>query len=800
MTTRRRWLWAFPAVLLAIATTVAVCEWRGWPFLEGPAERWLSQRLDREVDFQDAADKTNGGPGRRFHLRMIGPLRFDTAGLRIANPEWSKQQPMLQAHDAQLRLRWRDILALRRGEPLRIDSLVADRLHLQLQRLPDGRSSWQFGNPNPKADEPGRSGFEGLRFGRLAVREGRVLMDDRPLQLAFDARLSLEESSLPAQQGAATSVTSAGAGKPGQPAKPAKAEKPATAAAADAPATSPASAPRASSPPPVAQAASAPRAPTVAMAPSAARAPVAAAPHAAGIAGRAEGRFRGHPMTATLRTGPALAGLTADIEAAAVPMRLTLQAGPARLHFDGQVSDLFGSQRFEGRYEVAGPSLAAIGDALGLTLPTTKPFSMLGRIRREGTHWETVVQRAQVGRSRLAGEFSFDAPRATKPRLTGRLTGPLLYLDDLGPAIGVESKPRPVAARPKAARPPGARVLPDRPFDLPSLSAMNADVSVALDRLDPGGERLQPMSPLRARIRLDDGVLRIDDLLARWARGQVKGSLMVDGRRPVARWEAHLAGSGLLLEQWLKLERPPGRPPYVTGLLGARVDITGQGRSTAEFLASADGRALLHWTRGTISHLVVEGAGIDVAQVLGVLVRGDQPLTVTCGAADLRLKDGRVVPQVLLVDTNDSTLWADGSLSLADEKLTLVARVEPKDFSPLALRSPLHVDGTLGAPKVSIEKAPLVRRVGSAALLAMLHPLAAILPLMDSGDDDAKAAIGACRSVAERARKVLPPAPGGKKQDAQGGAAPASRGRPLPPPAPSLDASPAPRASGSRRG
>jgi uncharacterized protein involved in outer membrane biogenesis len=158
---------------------------------------------------------------------------------------------------------------------------------------------------------------------------------------------------------------------------------------------------------------------------------------------------------------------------------------------------------------------------------------------------------------------------------------------------------------------------------------------------------------------------------------------------------------------------------------------------------------------------------------------------VTCGAADLLVKDGRVTPQVLLVDTRDSTLWANGSLSLADEKLALVARVEPKDFSPLALRSPLHVDGTLGAPKVSVEKAPLVKRVGSAALLAMLHPLAAILPLMDSGDDDAKAAINACRSVAERAKKVLPPPPKRKSG-------------PLPPPA--IDASPVPAASAPRRG
>lgn len=767
MTTRQRWLWSVPALLLVLAVVVGVCEWRGWPFLEGPAERWLSQRLARNVEFNDGAvpGNGNGGSGRRFHLRLIGPLRFDTAGLRIANPDWSQRQPMLQAQGAQLRLRWGDLLAVRRGEPLRIESLVADRLQLQLERLPDGRSSWQFGNPNPKAEQPGRNGFEGLRFGRLAVREGRVQMDDRPLQLAFDARLSLEESSLPERSAAPGRASARGSARVAPPSAAASAAASATASASASPASS-------------------------------------AAPRATGIVGRAEGRYHGHPMTATLRTGPALAGLTADIEAAAVPMQLKLQAGPARLHFDGQVRDLFGSQQFEGRYEVAGPSLAAIGDPLGITLPTTKQFSMLGRIRRQGTHWEALVQRAQVGRSRLAGEFTFDAPRGAKPRLTGRLTGPLLYLEDLGPAIGVGGQPsaqqkadeaakaRRVArqeAKARAARPPGARVLPDRKFDLPSLSAMNADVSVALDRLDPGSERLDPMAPLRARVILEGGVLRIDDILARWAQGQVQGKLQVDGRNPVAKWEAHLAASGLVIEQWLNLKRPPGRPPYITGVLGARVDITGQGRSTAEFLASADGRALLHWTRGSISHLVVEGAGIDVAQALGVLIRGDQALPVTCGAADLVVKDGRVTPQVLLVDTRDSTLWAEGSLSLADEKLALVARVEPKDFSPLALRSPLHVDGTLGDPKVSIEKAPLVKRVGSAALLSMLHPLAAILPLMDSGDDDAKAAIGACRSVAERAKKALPPPPKRKSG-------------PLPPP-PTQDASPAPpAASAPRRG
>lgn len=667
-----RW-WVVSAALLLAVAGVALCEWRGWPFLERPAERWLGERLARTVDFED------GTGGRRFRLRLFGTVRFEASRLLIGNPGWSRRQPMMLASDTRLELRWRDLLALRRGEPLRIESLSADRLQLQIERLADGRSSWQFGPRSADRDDArARGGFEGLRFGRLAVRDGRVQLNDQPLQLDLDGTLSLEEGSNAA----------AGPG-PGR---------------------------------------------------------------ATGMVGRAEGRFRGEPLTATLRTGPALAGLTVDA-AAAVPMRLKLQAGRARLHFDGQVSDLFGSRQFQGRYELAGPSLAAVGRPLGLTLPVTHAFSMLGRIQRRGTHWTTEVEQALVGRSRLAGEFSFDAPPGQVPRLSGRLRGAQLWLEDLGPAVGLPAE-GPPAARARAAR---DRVLPRRPFDLPALRAMNADVSVALDRLEPGGNKLEPMAPLRARLLLDGGVLRINDILARWARGQVQGRIQVDGRNPVARWEAHLAGNGLVIEQWLRLQRPPGRPPYLTGVLGARVDISGQGRSTAEFLASADGRALLHWTRGSISHLVVEGAGIDIAQALGVMLRGDRPLQVQCGAADLVLRDGVVTPKVLLVDTTDSTLWAEGSLSLATERLALVARVEPKDFSPLALRTPLRVDGTLGQPKVSLEKGPLVRRIVPSALLAMLHPLAGLLPLMDAGDDDAQAALAGCRAVAERQGRGGPP-------------------------------------------
>lgn len=476
------------------------------------------------------------------------------------------------------------------------------------------------------------------------------------------------------------------------------------------------------------------------------------------LAGRAgwvaEGRgdWQGRPLTARLRTGATAVWVGAQADGPALPLAFDLQAGQARAEFNGAVQDLLGRAGVTGRYTVSGTSLAALGQALGLTLPATPAFSLKGSLTHRPGRWSTVVDAAPIGRSRLHGRFDVLQAAGARPRLTGELNGSL-RLADLGPAVGAAA---PGTATPAPVRAPG-RVLPDRSFDLPSLSAMDADVRINLDRLEFDASNLQAMQPLRGHLVLRDGVLAIDDLDARMAQGRVSGRIRLDARQPVARWDVDLGVRGVRIEQWIHQDRANGQPPYVAGRLAARLQLQGRGRSTADLLATADGRGWLVWTDGRISHLAVEAAGLDLAQALSVFVSGDDALAVQCGAADLDVRQGRVVPRVLVVDTTDSTLWGEGSMSLASERLDLVARVAPKDFSLLALRSPVRVQGTLGQPIVSVEKVPLARRLVPAVVLAaMAGPLAALLPLVDLGDDESGAATEACRRVLAQTRRTPP--------------------------------------------
>jgi uncharacterized protein involved in outer membrane biogenesis len=458
---------------------------------------------------------------------------------------------------------------------------------------------------------------------------------------------------------------------------------------------------------------------------------------------------------AQLRYSDAPRGLALQAQAVVKDLRLALQltasGGGAHLAFEGNAEDLRHWQRLQGHFSLQGPSLAAVGTQLGITLPTTGAFSVRGQLRHQEQLWDVVLESAQVGTSQLAGHFVFDTGKPV-PLLSGTLAGARLHLLDLGPALGAE--PRPRAGRTK--------ILPARPFDLASLRAMDAEVGIALAELDLNTSRLEPLRPFRAQLLLSQGVLTLKDLDARTGQGHLSGTVSLNGQQDRAHWVASLQWDGVALQQWIHQTRGAGQPPYVSGQLQGQARLQGDGRSTAEILATLQGRIFSTVQGGTISHLLMEAASLHVVETVGAYLQGDRAWPLDCAVADLRVEHGTLTPSVLVLDTRDATLWLDGSLSLAQETLDLRAVVAPKDFSPLSLRSPLHVGGTFAAPQVTVEKGPLGRRLGSALLLGLINPLAAWIPLVDVGSRVAsQKEAQACRAhlqqkVQQKMQKTLP--------------------------------------------
>lgn len=651
---KSRWHWI--GALTGVALAIAWGEQSGWPWLVQPAASLLSESIAREVDVQGE---------RQARVHLWGGVRLSAPQLRIGAPPWADQPWFLTLHDGELALGYGALWRMARGGAIEIERLRASRLQAWMQRLPDGRASWQMGhaaqNEPEQAGQGGLAAWQQLRIQDMVLQQGVVHVDDAVL--GIQGRLGV--SVVPTRGAQAWQWAVEGLGKRG--------------------------------------------AQTVAL--------------------------QAHSTQPWAWQGE---------------RRMALQGhvGAAHLRYSGLAPNADGA--LEGAFRLSGPSLASVGAAVGVTLPTTGAFDMSGRVSTNGPFTQVNVARARIGDSRLSGEFTHT--RATQPpTLVGLLRGRRLALADLGPAVGVP------ATQTDAAE-PTARVLPDRPFNLPSLAAMNANVKVSIDVFETGVPALQDMRELRGRIRLTDSVLRIEQLSTQLAKGRVSGLLELDARRAEqAVLRADLDLDGVDVSRWVTPLQRPGQDPYLSGVLQGRLDVVGRGRSTAELLGSLNGQADLTLHRGQVSHLGVELAGVDLMEGLLQWAQGDESLTIQCAQLRLLVRDGVVRPTPVIVSTDDSTLWVDGNISLKDESLDVRTRVAPKDFSLVALRTPVQVKGPWRDVDVKVFHANTWAKIAGAAALATLHPAAAIVPLIDAGQQDAaRDADQRCRQAqlahAERAR------------------------------------------------
>jgi AsmA family protein len=667
---RRVWVWPL-VLLLGLGVAFAICETQGWPFLKQPAERQLTQRLQRPVEF-----------GERFALHLLGSIRVASSSLRIgardAASALPKEPDLLRADDAYLELPYSTLRHLWRGGDSdtvpRITALRVAKVEAALLRDAQGRSNWSFVAPKPGV-APER--FDMPEIGELVIIAGHVRYDDALLKTDLDATVSTTEGG--------------------------SIEKP------------------------------------------------------AGLKIDGKGSHDKHPFVFHLTSAGVVPLVAPPATPVAVPVTLQVSAGKSRASFEGTATDVLSLAGLDGALTLAGPSLAAIGDAVGVTLPTTSVFKLKGRLGKAANLWSLKQADLQVGDSHLGGNFSFDRGRKV-PLLSGELTGDRLVLADLAPAFGA---PAPGADNPP---PPPGKLVPQREFDIPSLHAMDAEVKVKVKRAELGRLFAQPLEPLQGDLTLVGGVLKVSNLVARAAGGEVKGLVGIDARNTAQPlWNADVRWAGIELDRWLaprnptsKETKPSGQKPgYVTGRLGGHAKLEGHGKSTAKVLASTGG-TLQAWIRnGSISHLVVEALGIDIAEGLGLLIRGDDRLPMTCAALRAKVNGGVVLPEVAIVDTADSTVFIAGAASLASEKLDLVITTKPKDTSPVTLRTAVLVTGTFAKPRVQLDTKPLTFKVVAATALATLHPLAALIPLYDAGEKDNS---GGCELTLKKLRDADGPA------------------------------------------
>ncbi|HYC04373.1 MAG TPA: AsmA family protein [Azospirillaceae bacterium] len=426
-----------------------------------------------------------------------------------------------------------------------------------------------------------------------------------------------------------------------------------------------------------------------------------------------KGSIEGRPLRLELTGAPLL---TLRESETPYPLKLDVKLGDTSLKAEGTLLEPVKLRGVDMRLDMNGGSLADSYALLGVPFPATGKYRIATRLIREGEVWKAEEIDGKVGESDLKGWLTFE-PKQERPLIRADLRSEKLDLADLGGLVGLAP----------GQEDTDGKIIPDTPINLERLKAVDMEVAFK-------GGNIQgplPLDAVQATLDLKNGRARVDPLKFTMALGTVGGNVVLDGSKTVPALATNLEISNVKLKPFFK------DTPFeeeTAGTLGGHIDLRGSGKSFSDIMGAADGDIAMVMAGGQVSALILEGAGIDIAEALGILISKDEPVAVRCMVAAFGVNDGIMKAKTLVLDTEDTNIAGDMEVALGKETMRGRIEAHPKDATIASGRTPVTFGGTFMEPKVGIEAGPLAAKGAAAvALGALLTPLAALIPLVDLG-------------------------------------------------------------------
>lgn len=406
-------------------------------------------------------------------------------------------------------------------------------------------------------------------------------------------------------------------------------------------------------------------------------------------------------------------------------------SGSTHAHARGTLLDPLQLRDFDLKLALSGENLDDLYPLIGVATPPTPPYKLDGRLTRDGKTWKYDGFTGTVGDSDLAGYAH--VTNGDRTFFKADLRSKRLDFDDLAGFVGAApqaggSEATNAELRAKAAAQAArARVLPSTPYELDKMRAMDADVRLRAARLNAPS---LPLDDMDAHLFLDNGVLRLDPLNFGVAGGDIRSTIRMNAREATIRTNADITARGLNIGKLLpNAELMQG----AVGKVGGKMAINGTGNSIAQILGSSNGDISVGMGRGQISNLLMEWAGLDIAEALKFIITKDRKIPIRCAFGDFGVRNGVMTTRALAFDTTDTIIIGEGDISLKNETLSLTLKPRPKDRSIFSFRSPLLVSGTFKDPSFKPDFKRVGLRGAIALVLGSIAPPAALLATIELG-------------------------------------------------------------------
>jgi uncharacterized protein involved in outer membrane biogenesis len=706
---------AVVVVVLALILFIAVIDWnRARPWVDDKVSQAIGRPFAINGDLRVAWQRPVGEHGWRAWVPWP---RFTANDIAIGNPPWAKAPQFATIERISFEVELLPLLA----HTIAIPSIDLVNPSVDLERVKDGRDNWTFTLPQSK----GPSRWT-LRLADLGFAKGRVALSDEikrvTLQIGIDTLGQplpigdvLKQQEQKSQGSAANVVGRRGAEALVKQTRTASAASGALAASG----SGQASAPQAVSSPAAngQQSASSP-------VPASGAAGPGARPLAYGLGWTAQGSYRDTRIKGSGKLGNVLALRDASRP---FPLQADVEIGDTRLALVGTLTDPMHLAALDLRLWLQGQSLDHLYPILGVTLPETPPYAtdghLSGRIRSEGSVFTYSGFTGRVGGSDLEGTLTYEA-RRPRPLLTGTTESRLLRFEDLAPIVGADTNAN-KRKRGEAARQPADRALPVEQFKTDRWKAIDADVKFTGHRIVKNPAL--PVTDLYTHVLLKDGSLKFEPLRFGVAGGKLDSTIDLDGSTAPLRSKVSMSARHLLLKQLFPTAKTM---QSALGEVNGDAALTAVGNSPAALGATLNGEAKVLVTEGKLSHLLLEEAGLNVANIVYGKLFGDRDVNIHCAAADFTATQGVLDAKTFALDTDDAVVGMSGKIDLRDEAMDLTIHPHTKGFRVFSLRSPLYVKGTFKDPDVGVSKTAIALRAGAAIGLGLINPFAALIPLI----------------------------------------------------------------------
>lgn len=472
-----------------------------------------------------------------------------------------------------------------------------------------------------------------------------------------------------------------------------------------------------------------------------------------GVAWHIRGKFNGEAVSGNGKAG---AVLSLQHQTAPYPIMAHLRMGQTVIAIEGTLTKPTDLAALDMRLKLSGVSMARLYALSGIVLPETPPFAteghLIGTLSPHGSRWIYEKFSGKVGSSDIGGSLDYQSkqPRAL---LSGTVVSHLLHFSDLAPLIGADSNAS-KAKRGAAAVQPADKVLPVEPFRTERWTSIDADIKFSAEKIIR--EKELPINKLTTNLHLQDGVLSLLPLNFDMAGGDLSSDITLDGSGKAGK--NAIKAIMKVTARHLKLKQlfPSMQLLQASaGEINGDASLSAVGNSVASLLGASNGEIKTLINQGTVSKLLLEEMGMNIGNVILTRLAGDKQVKLNCMATDFGVTNGLMQTRSFLIDTDDAILAVSGNINLAQEQLDLTIHTDSKGLRVLSLRAPLYVRGSFKQPRVSVDKGVLAMRAGGAIALAVLAPVAALIPLINAGPGENSEC--AKLLAAARVKPVAPP-------------------------------------------